>query len=277
VATACANLPKVEPAGRWNFWPTPWSSSPNTKACRARQCAGVWPKTVSSHGARICGAFHRSTANMSPAWKTCSTSMPKRPIANGRWSTSTRARVQLIGEVRQPIPVEPGQLERYDCEYRRNGTVNLFVCIDVHRSWRKVKVHRTEDGRKTTPNARANSSMSTIPMPRASGSSRTTCRPIRPAPSMKHSRPPKPGEFCKAWSSTTPPSMPVASTWSRSRSACSAVSASIADDDPKCLIPEIAAREKQRNDAGSRIKWMFTTEKARAKTDRAYPVTPKDS
>ena len=31
------------------------------------------------------------------------------------------------------IPAEPGQLERYDCEYRRNGTVNLFVCVDVHR------------------------------------------------------------------------------------------------------------------------------------------------
>jgi hypothetical protein len=30
---------------------------------------------------------------------------------------------QLIGEVRQPIPATPGQLERYDCDYRRNGTV----------------------------------------------------------------------------------------------------------------------------------------------------------
>ena len=48
-------------------------------------------------------------------------------------------------------------------------------------------------------------------------------------------------------------------------------------DDPKCLIPEIAAREKQRNDAGSRIKSMFTTEKARAKMGRAYPVTLKES
>src|SRR6516225_2126081 len=48
--------------------------------------------------------------------------------------------VQLIGEVRQPIPAEPGRLERYDYEYRRNGTVNLFVCIDVHRPWRNVKV-----------------------------------------------------------------------------------------------------------------------------------------
>src|SRR6202790_2093061 len=35
---------------------------------------------------------------------------------------------QLIGEVRQPIPAEPGQLERYDCEYRRNATAHLFFC-----------------------------------------------------------------------------------------------------------------------------------------------------
>src|SRR5437762_11785566 len=52
---------------------------------------------------------------------------------------------QLIGEVREPIRAEPGQLERYDCEYRRNGTVNLFVFLDAHRPWRRVKVteHRT--------------------------------------------------------------------------------------------------------------------------------------
>jgi hypothetical protein len=27
-----------------------------------------------------------------------------------------------------------------DTTYRRNGTVNLFVLLDVHRPWRKVKV-----------------------------------------------------------------------------------------------------------------------------------------
>jgi hypothetical protein len=48
-------------------------------------------------------------------------------------------------------------------------------------------------------------------------------------------------------------------------------------DDPKHLISEIAAWEKQRNAVGARIKWMFTTEKARAKMGRAYPVTPKES
>ena len=47
---------------------------------------------------------------------------------------------QLIGEVRQPIPAATGQLERTDFEYRRNGTVNLFIFLDAHRPWRKVKV-----------------------------------------------------------------------------------------------------------------------------------------
>jgi hypothetical protein len=31
-------------------------------------------------------------------------------------------------------------LERYDCQYRRNGTVNLFVFLDAHRASRRVKV-----------------------------------------------------------------------------------------------------------------------------------------
>src|SRR3546814_17355416 len=50
--------------------------------------------------------------------------------------------VQLIGEARQPIPPGPGRLERYDYEYRRNGTVNLFVAVAAHRPWRKVTVTR---------------------------------------------------------------------------------------------------------------------------------------
>src|SRR4051794_7090676 len=48
--------------------------------------------------------------------------------------------VQLIGEVRKPIAAAPGQIERVDYEYRRCGTVNLFVAVDAHRPWRKVNV-----------------------------------------------------------------------------------------------------------------------------------------
>jgi hypothetical protein len=33
-----------------------------------------------------------------------------------------------------------GAWKSYDCEYKRNGNANLFVFLDVHRPWRKVKV-----------------------------------------------------------------------------------------------------------------------------------------
>jgi hypothetical protein len=48
-------------------------------------------------------------------------------------------------------------------------------------------------------------------------------------------------------------------------------------DDPKRLRHEITAWERQRNAARSRIKWMFTTDQARAKMGRAYPKTSKES
>ena len=40
---------------------------------------------------------------------------------------------------------------------------------------------------------------------------------------------------------------------------------------PEQLVSEIAAWERQRNASGARIKWMFTTAKARAKMGRVYP------
>ena len=60
---------------------------------------------------------------------------PKQPIVSFDESP-----VQLIGESREPIPAAPGRQARIDYEYRRNGTANLFVFLDVHRPWRHVKV-----------------------------------------------------------------------------------------------------------------------------------------
>jgi transposase len=45
---------------------------------------------------------------------------------------------QLIGEVRQPLPMQPGQPLRYDSEYRRNGTCNLFLFCEPKRAWREI-------------------------------------------------------------------------------------------------------------------------------------------
>jgi hypothetical protein len=43
-------------------------------------------------------------------------------------------------------------------------------------------------------------------------------------------------------------------------------------DDKQLIVDEVAAREKRRNAEGARIQWMFTTDKAREKLRKAYPV-----
>jgi DDE superfamily endonuclease len=47
---------------------------------------------------------------------------------------------QLIGETVQPLPCAPGQPERFDYEYVRNGTVNLFMISEPLLGWRHVAV-----------------------------------------------------------------------------------------------------------------------------------------
>jgi hypothetical protein len=47
---------------------------------------------------------------------------------------------QLVGEVVQPLPPEPGRPERFDYEYVRNGTANLFMISEPLAGWRHVMV-----------------------------------------------------------------------------------------------------------------------------------------
>jgi transposase len=47
---------------------------------------------------------------------------------------------QLIGEERVPVRAEPGKRARFDYEYVRNGTANVFMFVDVNRPWRHAKV-----------------------------------------------------------------------------------------------------------------------------------------
>lgn len=60
---------------------------------------------------------------------------PKRPVV-----CFDESPYQLIEEVRQPLPPEPNQPERYDCEYKRNGSVNLFAYFQPLAGWRHIEV-----------------------------------------------------------------------------------------------------------------------------------------
>jgi transposase len=48
--------------------------------------------------------------------------------------------IQLIGEVRAPLPAEPGKPLRYDTEYQRNGTANIFMAFEPLAGQRHTKV-----------------------------------------------------------------------------------------------------------------------------------------
>ena len=47
---------------------------------------------------------------------------------------------QLIAETRLPIPMKAGRPARFDYEYERNGTANLFMMFAPLEGWRHVKV-----------------------------------------------------------------------------------------------------------------------------------------
>jgi len=47
---------------------------------------------------------------------------------------------QHLRETRQKLPMEPGKPERYDTEYERNGTSNLFIFFEPLRGWRRIDV-----------------------------------------------------------------------------------------------------------------------------------------
>ena len=48
--------------------------------------------------------------------------------------------VQLIAEKRNPLPSKPGRPERFDYEYERKGTRNLFLFFQPLAGWRHVRV-----------------------------------------------------------------------------------------------------------------------------------------
>jgi hypothetical protein len=58
---------------------------------------------------------------------------------------------QLIGEVREPIRARSGQIERYDCEYKRNG---MAIERDYHGSSRRLGL----GGLLPTPRSRVSGS-----------------------------------------------------------------------------------------------------------------------
>jgi transposase len=179
--------------------------------------------------------------------------------------------IQLIGEVRTPLPAKPGQLERYDCEYRRNGTANLFVFVDVHRSWRKVKV---TESRTAVDFAACMRDLVDVHFPAAERirvvldnlSTHLAGALYQAFPAQEARRVLRRLEFHYVPKHASGLNMVEIEIGVLAAQCLDRRIASVAQ-----LVTDTALWEQQRNAAGARIKWMFTTEKARNKMARAYP------
>jgi hypothetical protein len=179
---------------------------------------------------------------------------------------------QLIGDVREPLPVRPGAPARQDAEYARGGVANLFMAFEPLAGTRHVEV--TE--RKTSvdfarflravsdehhPSARAivlvcdNLSTHT---PAALYEAFEPAEARRLAARFEWHYTPRHG----SWLNVAETELSVLARQCLDRRI----------PDLAALTREVAAWERQRNDAVMKVDWQFTTDDARVKLKRLYPT-----
>ena len=197
---------------------------------------------------------------------------PKRPVV-----CFDESPTQLIGEVRPPILARQGQLERYDCEYRRNGTANLFVFLDAHQAWRTVKV---TDSRTARDFAEGMRDLVDLHYPQAERIRVVLDNLSTHSPGALYETFPAP-EAHRILRRLEFHYTPKHASWLNMVEIEIGVLRSQCLDrrigDRKTLEAEIAAWEGSRNATAARIKWMFTTQRARIKLLRAYPNPANES
>jgi hypothetical protein len=179
---------------------------------------------------------------------------------------------QLIGEVIEPIPAEPGQPERFDYEYVRNGTANLFLISEPLLGWRAVHVteRRTavdfaEVVRWLVEEVHAEAEKVVLVMDNLNTHKLASLyeafppeRARRIAEKLEIHHTPKHG----SWLNMAEIELSVLARQCLARRI----------ETREELGRAVAAWEEERNERGDEIRWRFTTAEARIKLRRLYPT-----
>lgn len=179
---------------------------------------------------------------------------------------------QLIGEVREPLPVRPGRASRQDSEYTRGGMANLFMAFEPLAGKRHVEVTT----RKTSidfahfmkrladewyPNADkivlVCDNLSTH-SPAAFYEAFTPAEARRLAQRFEWHYTPKHGSWLNV--AEMEPSVLARQCLDRRI------------PDQAALTGEVDAWQHQRNADAVKVKWQFTTDDARIKLRKLYPL-----
>ena len=180
--------------------------------------------------------------------------------------------IQLVEEVRAPMPAEPGRPERIDYEYKRNGTCNVFMAVEPQVGSRHVEVteRRTKQDFALQMKALVDERYPEADVIRLVVDNLNTHTPaalyeaFAPDEARRITRKlefhftPKHG----SWLNMAEIELAVF--------ACQCLDRRIPD--AEYLRREAAAWESERNDQGVQIHWRFTTTDARAKLQRLYPT-----
>jgi hypothetical protein len=179
---------------------------------------------------------------------------------------------QLVGEVVEPIPAEPGQPERFDYEYTRNGTANLFMVTMPLLGWRAVQVteRRTavdfaEVVRWLVEEVHEEAEKVVLVMDNLNTHKLASLyeafppdRARRIAEKLEIHYTPKHG----SWLNMAEIELSVLARQCLGRRI----------ETKEELEREAAAWEEERNERGVVIRWRFTTDDARIKLRRLYPT-----
>ena len=192
---------------------------------------------------------------------------PKRPVV-----CFDESPIQLIGEVRVTIKPKPGKRYRYDSEYKRNGTANLFVTIEANRSWRKVEV---TDRRANEDFAVCMRDLVDVDYPYADKvrvvmdnlSTHTASAVYQTFPAAEARRILRRVEFHYT---------PKHASWlNMAEIEIGVMRRQCLDrriDNRDLLETEVRAWERRRTESGAQVRWMFSTDQARVKMAKSYPT-----
>jgi hypothetical protein len=179
---------------------------------------------------------------------------------------------QLIAETRVPIPAKPGHPKRYDYEYQRNGTANLFMMFAPLEGWRHVEV---TDRHTAVDYAQILKDLSDKRFPNVSQivlvqDNLNTHKPASLYEAFPAAEARRLVERFE-WHYT-----PKHGSWlDMAESELGVVTSQCLDrriPDKQTLIEEVAAWEDDRNKNHTKADWQFTTADARIKLKRLYPT-----
>lgn len=194
---------------------------------------------------------------------------PERPKVN-----FDETNKQLIKETRTPLPPQAGQVAKYDYEYERNGTANLFMFVEPQAGWRHVAVteQRTKVDFAEQMRWLVDERYPTAKLIRVTLDNLNTHQPS----SLYEAFPPE--EARRILKKLEFHYTPKHASWlNMAEIELSVLQGQCLDrriPDQATLVKEIAAWEKKRNEQQATIDWRFSVEDAREKMKRLYPSFP---